>query len=122
MRPVQVCKGTETRKMSNKLANWVEFSKETAEQNEADRRDPQVPEDAAAPRAMHGRRAMPGRLKDGIDIQAHVHSEMNKTTRSEGYTRYTTGTVNVRIARKAKKALDYVRSAYGDPTPKSFGQ
>ena len=122
MRPMQACQSAERRKLSNKLANWVEFSKETAEQNEADRRDPQViPEDAAPPR--HGRRAMPGRIKDGIDIQAHVHSELNNaTTRTAGYTRYTTGTVNARIARQARKALDHVRTAYGDPIPSSFGQ
>lgn len=109
--------------MSNRLANWVDHTKEKAQQEEAERRndllDPHALGDMQPVEARN--RRVRGRLKDGIDLQAHYHCEFSKpSARAGGYIRYTTGTASARIARQARVALGKVYSEYG--ATNSFGK
>lgn len=105
------------REMANKLANWVEYSKERAAEEEAERREHPGLEPGEREDDEGAATALPGRnkaLKDGRDVMAHHHCLTTRPPeRTGGYQRYSTGTSSVRIRRQAREVLGNMYRDYG---------
>eukprot|EP00873_Tetraselmis_striata_P018304 jgi/Tetstr1/438568/TSEL_027119.t1 len=119
-------RGEAAREMANALANWVDFSKEQAAEEEAERRDVPGPdagdgderEDTPELALMGGRNKA---LKDGRDMMAHHHSLTTRPPeRTGGYQRHSPSTSSVRIARQAREALGSMYRDYGSMPTQPF--
>jgi len=110
--------GEASRKLSNKLANWVEFTKEKAVQQENDRRDDSnastEPEKQKTPRI---RNLQSKRMKDSIDVLARFQSELSKAPERTNLWRSAGGARSTRVARQARAALDRIKTDFTGTGP-----
>jgi hypothetical protein len=121
-------RGDAAREMANKLANWVDYSKERAAAEEAERRETTEEGGEGGDGSDESGVALIGArnkaLKDARDMMAHHHClSTEPPERKGGYQRHTAATNSVRIARQAREALGSMYRDYGSmPGTKSAFQ